>query len=125
MWACERFHAYLYRAEFELMTDHKPLECVFSPKCQTCARIERCLLRMQPYQFSVKYVPDPMNIADSLSRLLHPTSNSIEENQKDEYVKWVAQESVPVALTTGNIESASEKDPELQSVRECFLWEVT
>ena len=32
VWACERLHAYLYGAECELMTDHKPLECIFSPK---------------------------------------------------------------------------------------------
>ena len=24
VWACERFYAHLYGAEFELMTDHKP-----------------------------------------------------------------------------------------------------
>ena len=36
-------------------------------------------------------------------------------------MKWVAQESTPVPLTTREIESASEKDPELQSVRECLL----
>ena len=121
VWACERFHAYLYGAEFELMTDHKPLEFIFSPKSKTCPRIERWLLRMQPYKFSVKYIPGPKNIADSLSRLLHPTSNLKEKSQTDEYVKWVAQESTPVALTTREIESASEEDPELQSVRECLL----
>ena len=106
------------------MTDHKPLECIFSPKSKTCARIERWLLRMQPYKFSVKYIPGPKKIADSLSRLLHATSNSKEKNQTDEYVKWVAQEfppPPPVALTTREIESASEEDPELQSVRECLL----
>ena len=121
VWACERFHAYLYGAEFELMTDHKPLECIFSPKSKTSARIERRILRMQPYKFSVKYSPGPKNIADSLSRLLHPTSNSKEKNQTDEYVKWVAQESTPVVLTTREVESASEDDSELQSVRECLL----
>ena len=26
VWACERFHVYLYGIEFELYTDHKPLE---------------------------------------------------------------------------------------------------
>ena len=80
VWACERFHAYLYGAEFELMTDDKPLECIFSPKSKTCARIERLLLRMQPYKVSVKYIPSPKNIADSLSRLLHPTSNLKEKS---------------------------------------------
>ena len=112
VWACERFHAYLYGAEFELMTDHKPLESIFSPKSKTCARIERWLLRMQSYKFSVKYIPGPKNIADSLSRLLHPTSNLKEKGQTDEYVKWVAQEATSVALTTREIESASEEDPE-------------
>ena len=114
--ACERFHAYFYGSEFEQMTEHKPLECAFSPKSKTCARIERCLLKMQPYKFSVKYNPSPENIAGSLSRLLHPSSNSKEENQTDECVKWVAQESTPVALTTREIESTPEKDPELQRV---------
>ena len=36
-------------------------------------------------------------------------------------MKWVAQESTPVALTTREIERASEIDPELQSGRECLL----
>ena len=76
---------------------------------------------MQPFKFSVKYIPGPKNIADSLSGLLHPRSNLKEKSQTDEYVKWVAQESTPVALTTREIESASEEDPELQSVRECLL----
>ena len=116
VWACERFYAYLYGAEFDLITDHKPQQCTFSPKSKTCARIERWRPRMHPHKFSVKYIPGPKNISDSSSRLLHPTSNS-----KDEYVNWVAQESTPVALTTREIERDSEKDPELQSVRECLL----
>ena len=40
------------------------------------------------------------------------------KDQTEEYVKWVAQESTPVALTT---ERASEHDPELKSVRESLL----
>ena len=121
VWASERFHAYLYGAEFELMTDHKPVECIFSPKSKTCARIERGLLRMQPYRFTVKYIPGPKNIADSLSRLLCAMPPSERKDQTEEYVKWVAQESTPVALTTREIERASEHDPELKSVRECLL----
>ena len=32
VWACERFHAWLFGSDFELLTDHKPLETIFSPK---------------------------------------------------------------------------------------------
>ena len=53
VWASERFHAYLYGAEFELMTDHKPLECIFSPKPKTCARIERC--NPTSFQSNIRY----------------------------------------------------------------------
>ena len=121
VWACERFHAYLNGAEFELMTDHKLLACIFSPKSMTCARIERWLLRMQPYRFTVKYIPGPKNIADSLSRLLCAMPTSEHKDQTEEDVKWVAQELTPVALTTREIERASEHDPEPKSVRECLL----
>lgn len=45
-------------------------------------------------------IPCPKNIADSLSHLLHPVPQSRDQNKTEEYVKWVAQESMPVALTT-------------------------
>ena len=45
VWACERFHVYLYGIEFELYTDHKPLETIYSSRPRPCARIERWILR--------------------------------------------------------------------------------
>ena len=44
-----------------------------------------------------------------------------DEDETEEYVKWVAQESTPVALITREIERTSEDDPELKSARECLL----
>ncbi|XP_022792295.1 uncharacterized protein LOC111331444 [Stylophora pistillata] len=37
VWACERFHTYLYGIKFHLVTDHKPLECLYSKKQQVLA----------------------------------------------------------------------------------------
>ena len=76
---------------------------------------------MQPYTFTVKYLPGPKNIADPLSRLLRPESDTCRVSARDEYVKFVAREATPVAMTTREIERESEHDPELQSVRECIM----
>ena len=57
VWAYERFHVFLYGIEFELYTDHKPLETIYSSRSKPCARIERWILRIQPYKFQVKCLP--------------------------------------------------------------------
>ena len=41
VWSVERFHVYLLSREFELVTDHKPLEIIYSPKSKPNACIER------------------------------------------------------------------------------------
>ncbi|KAK6192673.1 hypothetical protein SNE40_004107 [Patella caerulea] len=121
VWACERFHPYIYGTDFELLTDHKPLEFIYSTKSKPSARIERWVLRMQPYKYIVKHIPGKNNIADCLSRLLKtdgPMSSSIDT---EEYIKFVALASTPNALTTKEIEIASGKDPELENIRQCLM----
>lgn len=54
--ACERFRLYLHGTEFELRTDHKPLEFIYSKKSKPCARIERWILRLQHYRFCVNHM---------------------------------------------------------------------
>jgi hypothetical protein len=70
VWACEKFHLYLYGIPFELITDHKPLEGLYSSKSRTNARIQRWMLRLMPYTYSIRYMPGLQNIADALSRLI-------------------------------------------------------
>lgn len=53
IWAVEHFDFYLRGRNFELYTDHKPLEVIFGPKSTTSARIERWLMRIQAYRFKV------------------------------------------------------------------------
>ena len=58
IWGVEHFHLYLYGHDFVLVTDHKPLEVIYSNKnSKTSARIERWVLRLQPYTFKVQYKP--------------------------------------------------------------------
>lgn len=121
VWACEKFHPYVYGISFELVTDHKPLEVIYGPKSRPCARIERWVLRMQPYDFKVKYKPGAKNIADPLSRLLSKSeSDSKHVAEAEEYVRFVAISATPKAMTTREVEEASADDQELSEVRKCI-----
>ena len=118
VWACEKFHPYIYGAKFDLVTDHKPLEAIYNPHSKPCARIERWTLRLQPYDFRVVHVPGTQNIADSLSRLV-----KLEPRQRqggDEYVRFVAVNATPNAMNTKEIEEISADDEELTAVREAI-----
>ena len=88
----------MYGRKFELETDHKPLECIFGRLSKPSACIERWVLRFQGYDYRVVYRPGKANIADSLSRLNQciPKDTS---GEKFDFVKAVAEESLPVALT--------------------------
>ena len=55
--ACERYHAYIYGMRFDLVTDHKPLEVIYGPRSKPSARIERWVIRLQPYDFRVVNAP--------------------------------------------------------------------
>lgn len=57
----------------------RPLETLFNnPKSKTQARIERWKLRLQSYNFQMKYKPSKSNAADYLSR--HPFSSTLKSN---------------------------------------------
>ena len=121
VWACEKFHAYVYGMKFDLVTDHKPLEVIYSPRSKPCARIERWVLRLQPYDFKVVHIPGVKNIADPLSRLISSTNESIEHKHgSDEYVQFIAVNATPNALTTRQVEEISKDDAELSDLREAI-----
>ena len=69
-WACSRFFLYLTGKEFEVRTDHKQLVQVLTPKYKApSARIERWLLYLQQFRFSVTHIKGKDNYADILSRI--------------------------------------------------------
>ena len=48
-WGCEKYHLYLYGRPFDPITDHKTLEFIYSMKSKPSSRLERWVLRLQPY----------------------------------------------------------------------------
>ena len=115
VWGVERFHLYLVGTQFDLITDHKPLEMIYSPTSRPPLRIERWLLRLQQYKFNIKYRPGNSNPADVLSRqplFTNYRSSTIAEK----YVNFIQNHSVPTTLTLEEIRRATLNDPELQMV---------
>ena len=128
VWAVEHFHIFLYGKDFTLVTDHKPLEIIYgNSSSKSSARIERWVLRLQPYTFNVKYKPGSENAADYLSRHVTDASCSMQEKYTEDYVCFITHTSVPKAMTIEEIASATNNDRTLQCVRAALrtgTWDV-
>ena len=70
VFACERFHQYIYSKTVEVHSDHKPLENILKkPLAATPARLQRMLLRLQKYDTNLSYKQGKLlKVADTLSR---------------------------------------------------------
>lgn len=71
VFACERFHHFLYGRTFVVQSDHKPLEALFKREIDdVTARLQRMFLRLLKYPgLSIVYTPGKeMLVADCLSR---------------------------------------------------------
>ena len=117
VWAVEHYHLFLFGANFTLITDHKPLEVIYcSPKSKPSARIERWVLRLQPYHFTVVYKSGTDNSVDYMSR--HPRSSTRkQEHITEAYVNFVARSAVPKAMTLAVIQQATNNYQTMKGLR--------
>ena len=57
-WGCIKFHQYLYGRKFIRQTDHKPLVDIhLKYLSDSPPSFQRLLLKLQPYDITIKYVP--------------------------------------------------------------------
>ena len=80
----QKFDQWLYgKPDIEVHTDHQPLETIMKkPLNKAPARLQRMLMRLQRYQFTVKYKRGPtLYLADTLSRaaLPHPITARVRD----------------------------------------------
>jgi hypothetical protein len=116
VWAIEHFNTFLFGKTFDLITDHKPLEFLFSPKSKPCARVERWVLRLQSYHYNIQYKPGKTNIADPLSRLCKYSKQSTHLPDEN-YVHQIVELARPCAISMHEIIKHSEGDQEISMVR--------
>lgn len=122
VWAVEKFSFYLLAKSFVIRTDAEANQFIFNSNHRlgkrAISRAESWALRLQPYDFTIERVPGCQNIADALSRLI-PASQQDKPFDEDEDNHFLyALDAGCMQMTWNEIETASEKDNELEMVRE-------
>ena len=119
IWACERWHFYLYGRKFLLHTDHQALSTLFTApgKGHRPLRLHRWADRLLQYHFEIQYRSgERIAMADYLSRM----SNSINSSESDNDLNAsltistiFGSTDIPVILVS-ELQVASAKDTVIQ-----------
>ena len=81
VFACEKFHFYVYGRDATVQSYHRPVESIFKkPLHQTTPRLQRMLLRLLRYRLTIQYTY-LMFVADTLSRAYLQFKASTDEQQ--------------------------------------------
>lgn len=113
LWACEKWHSYLWGRRFTLTTDHQALVTLLSSKGsgRRPLRIGRWSARLLNYTFDVQYRKGDNNkVADALSR--NPQTTQIEETSFEEQV--IA--TVDSFISKEEVQEGTAQDPVLSEV---------
>lgn len=124
VWAVERFHIYLFGKHFNLLTDHKPLQAIFGPRSKPSARIERWVLRLQSYDYTVVHIPGKSNIADPLSRLCITQKHPSFDDHMEHYIHQLTTYSLPIAVSYSEMKTCSTEDQEIQKVTNALKTDI-
>lgn len=117
VWACERFHLYVYAKEFDIITDNKAVELIFgSLHSKPKARIERWGLRLLPYKFVIKHKPGASNVADYMSRNPQAETDRSLERATECYINMLCDRAIPKAITRAELLNATLDDQKLAEV---------
>ncbi|XP_028416269.1 uncharacterized protein K02A2.6-like [Dendronephthya gigantea] len=119
VFACERFHQYIYGKTVEVHSDHKPLESILKkPLGAAPARLQRMLLRLQKYDINLIYKQGKLlKVADTLSRAqLAETAEEISEQEMKSQVHLIYANLPCSSRIIEEMRHETARDPVLQKV---------
>ena len=119
LFGCSKFHDFIYGRHCEIENDHKPLRQIFKKNIsKSPPRIQRFLLALQRYDFTLNYIPGKhVIVADALSRAyLQDSTPEISETEMKAYIHTITQ-SFPMTDKKLNIyKQATAEDIVLQKL---------
>lgn len=116
VWALERLREYLLGIKFTVVSDYKSLKTIFTKQIVNCARIERWVLRLQGFDFLVKYGSGKENIADALSRMSITEAKPFDE-ETEMYINFIHSTA---AVDIIEVEEATRNDAEMTLLRKAI-----
>ena len=119
VFACQKFHQYIYGFLTKVQSDHKPLEStVNKPLHKFSARLQRMLLKLQNYELSVKYVKGKdLHVADTLSRAYLTNPDDCTQSKDLEFAIHAMIENLPISKEKkSQLQTATSYDHQLQQL---------
>lgn len=116
IFACEKFHTFVYGKPFKVLSDHKPLGMIHLKNLGAAPpRLQRMLLRLQGYDVVIKYKPGrEMLLSDAMSRLNPLPGKTIETPVRIDHVMFSEQK-------IQQVRDATAQDDELCALRDVIL----
>uniref|UniRef100_A0A8C3HCL2 Gypsy retrotransposon integrase-like protein 1 n=1 Tax=Chrysemys picta bellii TaxID=8478 RepID=A0A8C3HCL2_CHRPI len=117
-----KFHQYLFRRKFTLLTDHQPMTSIFGPHTGipplAASRMQRWALLLSVHTYEIKYRKSTLHgNADGLSRLPLPVNCRDIAQKESFYFEQV--ENTPI--TAIQVKKATRVDPVLSQVMDLVM----
>ncbi|CAI6353509.1 unnamed protein product [Macrosiphum euphorbiae] len=117
VYACRKFHNYVYGHVTQVMTDHSPLVSIFGKNFDKVisVRLQKMKMKLIIYDLHVEYLPGKlMFIADLLSR------NYLDEEENEQEIEGVIHAIEYKNINVTEIAKETENDEILKSVVKMF-----
>ena len=123
VFACSKFHQYIYGLHTKIQSDHKPLESIMlKPLYKVPPRLQRMRLKLQKYDLEVYYTKGKqLYVADTLSRA-YLNVPSTDEDEDLEFAVHALVRDLPVSdAKLSEIQSATQDDEQLQTLHQYII----